>query len=123
MRAGAVLYVENLERVRAFYEGCFGLTVADRAEGYCGLESEAWLLTLVRSAEARPATTPLVRRANTPIKLAFEVTDITTLRPTVADLGGLVDPADTEWIFRNATHCDCVDPEGNVVQLIQPQDG
>jgi predicted enzyme related to lactoylglutathione lyase len=120
MRARAVIYVGDLARMRAFYTACFGLTAADSGPGYCGLTSQAWLLTLVQSAEALPATTPPPRRADTPIKLAFEVTSIEDVRPVVARLGGTVGPADTEWEFRNAVHCDCLDPEGNVVQLIQP---
>jgi predicted enzyme related to lactoylglutathione lyase len=120
MRAETVIYVGDLVRMRAFYAECFGLSAADSGPGYCGLTSEAWLLTLVRSAEALPATTPPPRRADTAIKLAFEVTSIEDLRPVVARLGGEVSPADTEWEFRNAVHCDCLDPEGNVVQLIQP---
>jgi hypothetical protein len=54
--------------------------------------------------------------ALTPVKLAFGVTDIDALRPTIARLGG---DTDGEWRFGDALHCDCVDPEGNVVQLIQ----
>lgn len=123
MRAAAVIYVGDLERMHGFYSRCFGLTAADSADGYRGLESEAWLLTLVQSAEALPATTPPARRARTPVKLAFEVASIEILRPLVAGLGGRVNAVDTEWEFRNSTHCDCVDPEGNVVQLIQSQVG
>jgi predicted enzyme related to lactoylglutathione lyase len=123
VRAAAVLYVGDLDRMVAFYSACFGLTGADRAEDYQGLESAAWLLTLVRSAEARPTTSPAPRRANTPVKLAFEVASIEALRPIVDGLGGSVSPADSAWEFRNAKHCDCVDPEGNVLQLVQPLPG
>ncbi|ADP80608.1 VOC family protein [Pseudofrankia inefficax] len=119
MRAAAVIYVGDLERMRAFYEGCFGLTPADGADGYRGLESDAWLLTLVRSGDAVPTATPPDRRSNTPVKLAFEVADIEALRPVAGALGGQVSPAATAWEFRDALHCDCVDPEGNVVQLVQ----
>ncbi|MGF7236299.1 MAG: VOC family protein [Frankia sp.] len=122
MPAAAVIYVGDLERMHAFYQRCFRLTAADGADGYRRLASEAWLLTLVQSADASPATTPPVRRTNIPIKLAFEVADIETLRPVVAGLGGRVNPVGTEWEFRSAMHCDCIDPEGNVIQLIQSHD-
>ena len=118
MLAEAVLYVGDLGRMQDFYTGCFGLTVADSGDGYRGLANAAWLLTLVRSADARPATDPAERRADTPVKLGFRVASIAGLRPTIAALGGRVN--DREWEFRDAIRCDCVDPEGNVVQLIQP---
>ncbi len=116
VRAQAVVYVGDLERMRGFYERCFGLTAAEAEDGYCGLESAAWRLMLVRSAEAVPAATPAARRANTPVKLGFAVGSIEALEPIVAGLGGRLDDA---WEFSGATYCDCVDPEGNVVQLIQ----
>ena len=121
MRAAAVIYVGDLARMSAFYAGCFGLTVLDSAAGYCGLESEAWLLTLVQSAEAQPSAIPPLRRSQTPIKLAFEVDSIEEVRSLAADLGGQVHPSDSGWSFRQSTHCDCVDPEGNVIQLIEPE--
>lgn len=120
VRAAAVIYVGDLERMAAFYGECFGLTVADGAAGYRGLESAAWLLTLVPSAEAVPTATPPVRRQTTPVKLAFEVASIEAVRPIVEGHGGSVEPVDAAWEFRGAKHCDCVDPEGNVVQLVQP---
>jgi predicted enzyme related to lactoylglutathione lyase len=120
MRATAVVYVGDLARMRTFYERCFGLVVAHTAEamdGYCRLQSEQWLLTLVQSDEARPKTSPVPRRSQTPIKLAFEVVSISAIRPLAAELGGQVDPS--EWKFRDAIHCDAVDPEGNIIQLIE----
>lgn len=122
MGAAAVLYVGTLELMRSFYEGCFGLTVIDVADDYCELRSEAWRLTLVRSPAADPVTIPAIRRETTPIKLAFDVTSIDSLRPVVTRLGGRVDPAETAWEFHDALHCDLLDPEGNVVQLIETQD-
>ncbi len=121
MVAQAVLYVGDLDRMHAFYARCFGLTVADQGRGYVGLSSRSWLLTLVASDLALPTTSPPPRREETPIKLAFDVTSIEALRPVIASLGGQVSPHDAEWEFRAALHCDCLDPEGNVVQLVQSE--
>lgn len=123
VRAAAVIYVGDLARMRAFYQGCFGLHVADWADGYVGLRSEAWDITLVASNEALPSKTPAPRRAQTPIKLAFELESIAAFRPVAGKLGGKVEAPASEWQFRNATHCDCVDPEGNVIQLIELHKG
>jgi hypothetical protein len=54
-----------------------------------------------------------------PIKLVFAVDSIEALRPLLVEWGGLVDPPDTQWTFRSGTHCDGIDPEGNVVQLVE----
>jgi hypothetical protein len=70
MSAAAVIYVGDLGRMRAFYQGCFQLTTADSGPGYHGLRSDSWLLTLVQSAAAVPTTNPPTRRADTPIKLS-----------------------------------------------------
>jgi predicted enzyme related to lactoylglutathione lyase len=120
MNTAAVLYVGDLLRMQAFYTQCFGLTPLDTDDSYVGLRSGTWLLTLVKSSDAAPTTNPPQRRAGTAVKLAFEVLSINDLRPMVSDLGGQVSAPDAEWDFRNAIHCDCLDPEGNVVQLIQP---
>jgi predicted enzyme related to lactoylglutathione lyase len=118
MSAAAVLYVGDLDVMRAFYEECFGLAAVDVTADFCSLVSEAWMLRLVRSAQAVPNTVPPQRRASTPIKLAFAVTSIDGLRPVIGRLGGRVDLPQAEWEFQGAVHCDCVDPEGNVVQLV-----
>jgi predicted enzyme related to lactoylglutathione lyase len=105
--------------MRAFYRDVFQLADLDSGPGYIGLESETWRLTLVRSPQAAPAISPPPRRSATAIKLAFEVHNIEVLRPIIASFGGQVEPITSKWEFRDAVHCDCVDPEGNVVQLIQ----
>ena len=66
-----------------------------------------------------PATSPPARRSQTPIKLAMEVASISATRALAVDLGGRVDPVVGEWRFGDETRCDAVDPEGNVVQLIE----
>jgi catechol-2,3-dioxygenase len=120
MRAAAVLYVRNLDLMRDFYRECFALGVDEETDDYCVLLSEAWMLTLVKSAHAPATTIPAARRENTPIKLAFSVPSIAALRTVVARLGGQMDLVQSEWESRNMLHCDGLDPEGNVVQLMAP---
>ena len=62
---------------------------------------------------------PPRRRAEAAIKLAFEVPSIDDLRARVAALGGHVDSTTTEWEFRGFRRCDGLDPEGNVIQLLE----
>jgi predicted enzyme related to lactoylglutathione lyase len=124
VKAAAVLYVTHLDRMSAFYQQCFGFEAADGADDFCILESDGWTLSLVVVPDEIAATihlsVPPRRRDGTPIKLAFEVGTIDDLRSVVHQLGGQVDPGATEWDFRGVRHCDGVDPEGNVIQLLQP---
>ena len=124
VKAAAVLYVKDIDRVSAFYERCLGLVVADAAESYRVLESEAWTLSLVAVADEVAATidiaVPPRRREDVPVKLAFAVPSIEDVRHVAASLGGGVDRKDDEWDFRGCQHCDGVDPEGNVIQLREP---
>jgi predicted enzyme related to lactoylglutathione lyase len=122
MAAAAVLYVNDLERMRSFYERCFGMSVVAAGGGeFCVLASADWELSLVTVPEAVANAVvvgdPPVRREDSPIKLAFEVEGIEGLRPVVAGSGGQMDPSESAWEFRSRRHLDCLDPEGNVVQL------
>ena len=125
MPGGAVIYVKDLDAMRSFYQRCFGLTIAD-AEGqrHCILLGDDWDLALVASRQ--PAAMPDVgdppsRRSGVPTKLAFDVDDIEVSASIVATAGGVMDPVGTTWKFRGRLHRDCLDPEGNVVQLRQAE--
>jgi len=120
MPAAATVYVKDLAPMAAFYEVCFGLRmVADAPGDYRVLGSGAWALSIVQVPPAVAATIhidrPPTRRRSSPVKLSFEVPAIADLRPTIRDLGGSVD--DGSWEFAGFRHVDCVDPEGNVVEL------
>ncbi len=123
MKSGAVLYVKGLDRMRSFYEACFQMEVADDAHEYCVLESDSLTLSLVKMPEQIAATivvsVPPARREEVPIKLVFMVESIDVLRTLFAEFGGAVDPTTSQWEFRGGIHCDGVDPEGNVVQLVE----
>jgi predicted enzyme related to lactoylglutathione lyase len=124
MVAAAILYVKDLAVMHAFYEECFGMSAVESGqEDFCVLESGDWELSLVRVPAAIAATfvvtDPPRRRANVPVKLAFEVASIDGLRAVVTRAGGQVDPSGTARKFRGRRLLDCLDPEGNVVQLRQ----
>jgi len=122
MTAGAILYVKDLIVMRAFYEECFGLSAVEPGgHDFCVLASDDWDLSLVVVPKAIAATLvitdPPERREESPVKLAFEVASIEELRPVVNGSGGHAEPAESAWDFRGFRHLDCLDPEGNVVQL------
>jgi hypothetical protein len=112
--------------MRQFYTQCLGLETAISSEGYCILESDSVRLSLVAVPDEIAATisieTPPRRRANVPIKLAFDVPVIDDVRTIAASLGGQIDPQTTEWRLLGMIHCDGIDPEGNVIQLLCAED-
>jgi predicted enzyme related to lactoylglutathione lyase len=123
MSASSVIYVLDLPKMGAFYEQCFGLATVEHGESFHVLESDAWLFTLVqapsRIADAIEITNPPRRRTDAPLKLVFGVRSIAETRASAAQLGGQIDPVDTQWEFRGSLRCDGTDPEGNVLQLRQ----
>jgi predicted enzyme related to lactoylglutathione lyase len=123
VKSAAVLYVADLGRMRSFYGACFEMEVVDEGDDYCVLESEPMTLSLVTAPRhLAPAVVPSVppsRREDVPIKLAFAVQSIDGSRPRLAEFGGVVDPTTNAWEFRGRIHCDGVDPEGNVIELIE----
>jgi predicted enzyme related to lactoylglutathione lyase len=120
----AVIYVKDLRPMQAFYEQCFAMSTVDSdGDEFCILESDHWELSLVSIPAAIAATftiaDPPVRRADTPVKLAFAVQSIENLLTVIARTGGRTDPIESAWEFRNHRHLDCLDPEGNVLPLRQ----
>jgi hypothetical protein len=54
-----------------------------------------------------------------PVKLAFDVASVERTSVIVGQAGGQPNPMQSAWKWRDHLHLDCVDPEGNVVQLRQ----
>jgi predicted enzyme related to lactoylglutathione lyase len=125
MTAAAVLYVKDLGLMRAFYQTCFGMSAVESSgDDFCVLASADWDLSLVTMPEAIAAaiviSVPPGRREDSPVKLAFEVASIEGLYSAITETGGQIDLMEPAWEFRGHWHMDCLDPEGNVVQLRQP---
>jgi predicted enzyme related to lactoylglutathione lyase len=125
MTAAAVLYVRDLTTMRGFYEACFGMSAEEPTEtGFCVLAKPAFELSLVRVpgdvADAIEIEDPPRRRTESPVKLVFDVTDLGQAAGAVVAAGGQVDVDAPAWSFRGGRYRDCVDPEGNVVQLREP---
>ncbi len=124
MTAAAVLYVKDLDTMRAFYETCFAMSTQLLDEqGFCVLSSTEWELSLVRVphslAGSITITDPPQRRKGTPLKLAFSVADIEAVASMITTAGGQIDPDESAFEFQHRRHRDFLDPEGNVGQLRQ----
>jgi catechol 2,3-dioxygenase-like lactoylglutathione lyase family enzyme len=121
MRAELVIYVQRPEPMQAFYVGCLGLALVEQDETTAMLQNEGWTLHLVMVPPAVAATIedPPRRRAETPLKPVFEVASIEPLRGRIAELGGELDPPERGRSFGGALRLDALDPEGNVIQLLE----
>ena len=123
VRAELVIYVQGLDAMRAFYVGCLQLVLVEQDDTTAMLENEGWTLHLVTVPAAVAATIELSdpprRRAGTPLKPVFEVAAIEALRGQIAELGGKLDPPERGRAFGGTRRLDALDPEGNVIQLLQ----
>jgi predicted enzyme related to lactoylglutathione lyase len=120
----AVLYAHGLDRLSAFYADCIGLTPAEMGEGYRELQADDLVLWLVRGQAPAPKLDPngsVMRRSEVPLKLGFAVESIDRVARTIESFGGTV--AKTSWEFAGYRRRDAVDPEGNVIQLLEPLAG
>lgn len=126
IRAGAVLYARDVERLQAFYQAVTGLAVEQAESDHVALASSSFQLVILGIPERIAASieigTPPRRRTDTPVKLVFFVADIAATRMAAASHGGELDPEAREWAFQGCRVCDGQDPEGNVIQFRQKTD-
>jgi catechol 2,3-dioxygenase-like lactoylglutathione lyase family enzyme len=122
--SAAVLFVEHLPKMLAFYRGVVAATVLHSGEDHVVLDVSGFQITLhgmrgpkhVRGQDRYPT------REDTHVKLALPVPDLAAAREAAARLGGELWPPEREWAARGFRACDGRDPEGNVFQLRQVQD-
>jgi catechol 2,3-dioxygenase-like lactoylglutathione lyase family enzyme len=110
--AQVMLYVVDLERMCAFYEGALGLTVTEAREGWISLDAGGVVLALhavpPEIASQIAITRPPKRRSDTPYKLTFRLSDPSGAREKIARSGGTAGP------LMEGSRFEALDPEGNV---------
>jgi catechol 2,3-dioxygenase-like lactoylglutathione lyase family enzyme len=125
-RAHVALYGLDLAKLAAYYTTIVGFEVHEADDGFITLRAPTLELVLVRirpeHADGLVVTDPPERREDTPIKVSFVVPSLAAAREAAPALGGVVDAADAEWTWGGYTRVDGHDPEGNVVQLMEPAD-
>ena len=119
--AGAMVYVKDLPRMRAFYSEMLGVKPSNETW------TDSWtefVIDGVRFAlHAIPddiasqieITSPPRARGQNPVKLIFEVDDVEAERARLEQLGATM-------VQRPWGAWDGIDPEGNVFGLRSPQD-
>lgn len=120
-RCGVVLFAKDLARLADFYARVLELRDVERGDGYVVLHGDGIEVVVLQIPPAIAAdieiTSPPEVRESTPIKPAFLVTDLATLRARITAAGGRLAPAERVFRFRGELVLDGVDPEGNVVQF------
>lgn len=118
----AFIFAKDLDRLVAFYERAFGWIVTSSAPGFVVLHPPGGRGAGVAVHQLPDAiaasivlTAPPVWRDETAYKLTFATEDLDRLRSAVLDEGGR---AKDPWTWNGSTYCECTDPEGNVIQLM-----
>lgn len=118
--AAAVMFVDNVDRISAFYQGVAGMAVVHADDEHVVLEAEGFQLIVhaIPHADADESTAYSLREDGC-IKLCLPVVSIGAARAVAVGLGGELWPPEREWHARGVRVCDGRDPEGNVFQLRQ----
>lgn len=121
MIQGAVIYAKELKRLVTFYSALKFEIKEMKQEEYAVLTCASSELNIVKipkhiAANIDIANPPKIR-SETPIKLCFLVRSIVDTLTAVISIGGLT--KGEQWEFRGRLIQDVVDPEGNVLQLMQ----
>ena len=115
---GAILFVKDVPRMRAFYSEGLGLRVREETATPEWIELETGRAVLAlhaipeHIANSIGIATPPEPRADTPLKLVFETEDFVAARTRLVAHGA------TMFEPRNPRSCDGLDPEGNVFQIV-----
>jgi catechol 2,3-dioxygenase-like lactoylglutathione lyase family enzyme len=105
----AMIFVNDLPRMTAFYSTTLGLTIVHQIDEYVEFEagSARFGLHQIPQELRCESSSPVRPRENNPIKLSFEVNDVETERTRLTAMGVTI-------LTRPWGAYDGVDPEGNI---------
>lgn len=112
--AQAILFVEDVARMQAFYQGTLGLSVITAEPGWVRLDAGGVVLGLhaIPPGPKRPEPPP--ERVDACIKLCFHVDDIEATRAALVGAGVHMRKLNR---YGELAFCDGIDPEGNIFQI------
>ncbi len=114
----AILFVKDMPRMTAFYRDALAMRVASGSpeEGWVELDAGGSGLALhaipPEVASKIEIADPPAARSDVPVKLVFETADVAAARDHLVRHGAVAREP------RPWGACDCVDPEGNVFQIV-----
>src|SRR5690349_7808682 len=109
--AQTIIFVEDVARMQAFYQGALGLTVITAEPGWVRLDAGGVVLALHAIKPGPELPDPPPERVDSYVKLCFHVDDIDAARAALITAGVRM-----RDIHRHgaAAFCDAIDPEGNI---------
>ena len=120
-RPSAVVFVDNVTRLAAFYQQVADMAVLHAEADHVVLESEGFQVVIHgiprQIAATLGLTEPPAVREDSCIKLCLPVSSIEVARAFAGQMGGRIAPKAKEWEARGFRACDGHDPEGNVFQV------
>ena len=121
VRGGIVLYVKDLDRMRAFYSQVMHLPAVNGDAEHVVLGDEGFQFVLLqvneRMSREIDITSPPRRREESATKMVFFVKSIDAARDAAPRYGGEINAVEKPWKLDGHSVCDGVDPEGNMIQL------
>ncbi len=114
----AILFVKDMPRMTDFYRDALAMRITSGSldEGWVELDAGGSGLALhaipPEIARAIEISDPPAARSDVPLKLVFETDDVAAARNRLAQHGAVTREP------RSWGACDCVDPEGNVFQIV-----
>ncbi len=114
-----VLWVSDIDRQANFYSVLLGASISDKSEEFCSVSDErnSVLLHLLPEQYRLSNTDLQPAQEEVAIKPIFEVASIDDALARVNAYGVRVSGAMAT--YGQASYQDCIDPEGNVIQLCQ----
>jgi len=125
-KVGAVVFAKDFVSLTRFYVEAMGLTLLGQHDDRAVIVCEGFSLVIHQIprdiAAAITIERPPRRREKGTIKLSFAVESLERVRQSVAALGGVVDPPETEWSDDESITCTGHDPEGNTFNVFVYRD-
>jgi catechol 2,3-dioxygenase-like lactoylglutathione lyase family enzyme len=112
--AQAIVFVDDVSKMQAFYQGTLGLAVLTAEPGWVRLDAGGVVLALHAITPVRERPDPPPERAAAVTKLCFHVDDVDATREALVAAGVKMRTVNRSG---DLAFCDGIDPEGNVFQI------
>ena len=112
--AQTIVFVDDVARMQAFYQGILGLPVITAEPGWVQLDAGGVIFALHAIKPGPKLPDPAPERVDSCIKLCFHVDDIDAARAAL--VAGGVRMREIHR-YGGVALCDGIDPEGNVFQI------